>query len=445
MNGMILEPTAFEESLLKQTNVEQIIMIQQHEQQEELNEQSSFLLKRTTTSMNTSSTTCLSDLGGGIHDHYINSNNNDDDHLSTNEVNGSSSSSPNNKNNDPKQHPLHQAFESVGNKVQHWKRQQEEKQRQENVHLRKQASRLIQEAAQSLPEGKLLLRRQQLHELGPMGVALFSPIEGGLLMAAAAESRDETNENSSSDFGVSRMKQEEDHCSAGNKCQELDSKDAVSARTENSTPADDFSDDDEVYLHVIPDDDTVPRLLSESVMKELLVQAMPHTLHGRWWKRLFSITRDGDSFDTFLNNVKGYEHSLIVVQTTRGDVLGGFADAAWDQGCRTTDKEGRFFGMGTSFLFSLVPSSSSETDDSPIQVFKWTGANMYNQLCRKQDGGVVGMGGGGGSFGLVLQQEFTKGSSGACETYGNASSLTMHSDGCFDILNFEVYGFERYW
>ena len=285
--------------------------------------------------------------------------------------------------------PLEKAFRSVGKSVQDWRMKMTQRRQFREAHLLQEAHKETEFANSS--EG-IQLRQKRLENLGEMGMALFSPIDG------AFDSRNE---------------------------EEHETKDSF-ARTTTEIPLD---GDNEIRIHVIPDDDTIPHLLSESVMKEL-VKAMPFTLHGRSWKRLYSITRDGDSFEAFLNGIQKNEYTLVVVQTTRGEILGGFADAAWDLGCRTID--GRFFGTGTSFLFSLA--------QGPIQIFRWKGVNEYSQLCRH---GCIGMGGGGGSFGLFLQDDFTRGSSGACDTYGNQSPLA--SSECFDILNFEVYGFERFW
>lgn len=194
------------------------------------------------------------------------------------------------------------------------------------------------------------------------------------------------------------------------------------------------SDEYDIVLTASSCDNEIPRLLKESSVMLKLACAMPDTLHGRLWKRVYSIARDGDSFDSFINKVKGRENTLIVVQTTSGDILGGFADASWDHGCR--NKDGRFFGTGRSFLFAV------DGDTHAVGIFRWQGVNEYSQLCRKVDG-CIGMGGGGGTFGIFLQDNFTKGSSGACETYGN--TRTLASTECFDILNFEVYGFEQFW
>lgn len=397
-------------------------------------EEKSFFKK--TSTMETISTACLSDVGT-TSSCFISTKNHDlrtttttttqeiilvaaedeEESSSTNDhhdcITTSSSSSK-----DENENPFHQTLANVlGKTVQQWKDQQADKRQKEDELVRRQ---LVHEAQS--PKGRR--KQERLLEF-----ALF-----GEEALAMTESRDEDDSTSAQNLLFTRTNEKELHNGLlVSKTKELE--DVLSVRTENSTPADsDNEDDDDIYLHLVPNDDTVPRLLSKGIMKELLVQGMPSTLHGRWWNRLFSITRDGDSFDTFLNKVAGYDHTLIVVQTTRGEVIGGFADSAWDQ---TRDEE--FFGMGTSFLFSLA-------DDSSLQLFKWTGENMYNQVARrKEHGGCIGMGGGGsGSFGLMLQREFTKGSSGACDTYGNTSSLTKQQE-CFDILNFEVYGFERYW
>lgn len=297
--------------------------------------------------------------------------------------------------------PLEKALRSVTKKVSKWRKKMAQRRKVQEAHLLQQVQKEA-EFAHS-PEG-IRLRRKRLESLGEMGMALFAPIEG-----AFSECRDELDAD-----GVSGPKE--------------------MLMTRSAGPVDDDDDhaDDFIRIHVVPDDDSIPRLLSESVMKEL-VKAMPYTLLGRSWTRLFSITRDGDSFGTFLNGVEQNESTVVVIQTTRGEIIGGFADATWE--CRGAD--GNFFGAGTSFLFSLVRSEHAD----PVRIYRWQGANDYSQVCRQ---GCIGMGGGGGCFGLFLQDDFTKGSSGACETYGNPGPLT--SAECFDILNFEVYGFsERFW
>lgn len=294
--------------------------------------------------------------------------------------------------------PLEKALRSVTKKVLSWRKKLAKRQKLQEAHLLQQVQKETEFA--NSPEG-IRLRQKRLESLGEMGVALFAPIEGA--------------------FGEDR----DDH--------EDRKKELKLCRTDTPANAQHDNGNDHIQVQVIPDDPTIPRLLSEGIMNQL-VKAMPFTLHGRSWKRLFSISRDGDSFGTFMDSVKRNDYTVIVVQTTRGEIIGGFADAAWD--CRTI--EGCFYGAGTSFLFSLIQSNDHP---DPFQIYRWRGVNDYSQMCRQ---GCIGMGGGGGSFGLCVQDDFTKGSSGACETYGNSGPLT--SSQCFDILNFEVYGFaDRTW
>jgi hypothetical protein len=62
--------------------------------------------------------------------------------------------------------------------------------------------------------------------------------------------------------------------------------------------------------------------------------------------------------------------------------------------------------------------------------------NDYCQLCDIQAGRIAL--GGGGNFGLVLQDNFMRGSSGPCATFENACLVSGR--GGFDVVEFEVYG-----
>jgi TLD len=284
------------------------------------------------------------------------------------------------------------------------------------------------------------LRRKKLIYLGEMGLTLFYPIDAVFV--------------SWEDEEVHRCKPCDSHF--------LSTNDAWEEDEEFDTPR----------IHVVSEDpsdsteEIPPFLLSMSIMKEMVQTAMPATLWGRSWIRIFSISRDGDSFGTFLHRVQSYVPTLLVIQTTKGEIVGGFADSPWE--CRPENMKYRsssnasgdsFVGMtGASFLFSLVPMTSqmgngknprqaplkqATISDPIMRIYRWQGVNNYNQICRHREGSI-GMGGGGGCFGLFLQDEFSKGTSGACDTYGNPGPLT--STTCFDVLNFEVYGFaDRVW
>jgi hypothetical protein len=196
-----------------------------------------------------------------------------------------------------------------------------------------------------------------------------------------------------------------------------------------------------------------PMILSIEMMSQLEACCFEHgsfTVTGlKRWKRLYSVARDGDSFASFLNHVQNEKHTVLVVKPMIGDtVLGAYVDTEWRSGGGgiaasetsllprglASSLSPRFYGTSYSFLFSFNPK---------LSVFKWTGRNNYNQLCA---GGRIALGGGGqeANFGLCIEDCFRKGSSGHCETYNNLPLAGVDNE-FFDILAFEVYGFENPW
>jgi len=272
----------------------------------------------------------------------------------------------------------------------------------------------------------------------------------------------------------------------------------------------------------------IPRILTLECMQSIVDSgALPLGLRESRWVRLYSAERDGSSFNTFLAKVAGCVTSVIVGRTRAGDVLGGFVASPWSKrGRMDTILAGGdgFYGTGEAFLFEVTKrkvdgrrmgrlnqsrvradgcsdfegSFESEhdvlsgqtapegsTDSVPVgehkedlaetekqqqrvNIYRWTGANQYFQLCDIQRGRIA-MGGGGeeSDFGICFEDDFSRGSSGPCDTFGNWRPLAMSSSstcsitsksqrgrnaalggGCtstsFDLMDFEVYGFINY-
>jgi hypothetical protein len=231
-------------------------------------------------------------------------------------------------------------------------------------------------------------------------------------------------------------------------------------------------------VDVVPEPQDVmedcPRLLSEAVMQYLTEHGLPVVIKMRRWVRAYSLARDGDSFEMMMTLVSPHKFSLMVVKTTQGEVFGGFVDSPWDSG-----KAFGFYGGGQAFLFSLYqdptfdyngngdgdgdqqdsdnkntrrhiktsPKLSSSSlgeggghqHEEQVTIYGWTGANTYFQVCDESKGSFA-MGGGGadGTFGLCVEDCFWKGSTGPCDTYGNAPLAKQQQ---FEIVDFEVYGF----
>ena len=219
-----------------------------------------------------------------------------------------------------------------------------------------------------------------------------------------------------------------------------------------AVPADDIAaaqDPDEVDSDWVPpvriqEEENVssaPFLLNESQRQCIAQQVLPKGIAYAKWKRLYSLARDGDSFEACLRLVQGHAQTLMVVRTSTNELLGGFADMTWES---SAIAGAVYHGGPTSCLYSFVGTRNAITEKSgtkkkDIHVYKWTGANRYIQLCDTQHK-MLAFGGGGddGAFGLSVAQDFQHGSSGPCATFDNAP---LASNGNFSIVDLEIYCF----
>lgn len=176
----------------------------------------------------------------------------------------------------------------------------------------------------------------------------------------------------------------------------------------------------------------IPPILSPDQMKSLALSgALPASLDYCKWERMYSLSRDGDSFDTFLRNIEGRDRTVLVVKTTLGKIFGGYADTRWEaRGMHRQAHE--FYGTGQACLFQY-------TNQNQVNIYKWSGANRYIQLCDSTKR-IIAFGGGGdeGVFGLCIEDDFRRGTTGHCETFQNEP---LCEDGYFDVVDLEVWGF----
>jgi hypothetical protein len=203
-----------------------------------------------------------------------------------------------------------------------------------------------------------------------------------------------------------------------------------------------FSDEEEHYpVDIEPESAsdlrTCPRLLTDSMIQQLH-DSLPDALQMNKWERCFSIGRDGDSFLTFTNFCAAYQHTLIVIKTVSGHLLGGFATESWG-GHR---KKHSYYGTGQSFVFcdhpAVLPGYDADLDPSKeLSLYSWSGDNNYCQICNVGEQKLAM--GGVGDFGLIIQENFNRGQTGRCRTYNNPP-LTPDLAGLFEIESFEVYG-----
>ena len=178
--------------------------------------------------------------------------------------------------------------------------------------------------------------------------------------------------------------------------------------------------------------DFLPFILSRSQMQTIAATGLPVSVKWCRWKRCYSLARDGDSFEAMLRLVKSNEKTLLVIRSTTGAIFGGYADSTWQSPLQAGNT---FYGTGQAMLYKI-------NDDNEVKIYKWSGMNRYIQLCDTVDKRLaMGGGGTGGNFGLCVEEDFSRGSTGPCQTFENEP---LCEGGEFDILDFEVYGFLSY-
>jgi hypothetical protein len=181
-------------------------------------------------------------------------------------------------------------------------------------------------------------------------------------------------------------------------------------------------------------------ILTPEQMHQIAIHVLPKTIAYCQWRRVYSLNRDGDSFEGCLRNVSHVARSLMVVRTTRGAVFGGYADSPWRP---TGMGSARFYGSALACLFSVKdPEKFVEGIKSPknlLNVYRWSGKNRYIQLCDSSSK-MLAFGGGGsdGAFGLCVQEDFQSGSTGACDTFDNAPLCDQET---FEIVDVEFWEF----
>ena len=177
-----------------------------------------------------------------------------------------------------------------------------------------------------------------------------------------------------------------------------------------------------------------PFILSLDEMHQIACKVLPRGIVYCRWKRLYSLARDGDSFDACLRLLADDARTLLVVRTSRNAVFGGYADSVWEPFLKGGAS---YFGSAKACLFKIEPASNG--GDGKVKAFHWSGANRYVQLCDPSNR-MLAFGGGGdeGEFGLCVEDDFQRGSTGHCATFDNEPLCDERQ---FKIVNMEVYGF----
>jgi len=203
---------------------------------------------------------------------------------------------------------------------------------------------------------------------------------------------------------------------------------SISIKTEPEDENDDEEENEDYNLVLrVPDAVSCPTLLTYDLLSKLS-SSLPRSLQSRTWERSFCIARDGDSIQHMLRLCQPYHQTLLVVQTTKGQVFGAFCTGKWQPFRTKTQNCNTYYGNGQSFLFAC-------DDNDDVEVYRWSGKNHYCQLCQVEQNRIAM--GGEGDFGLILEDNFSKGRTGYCATYSNPPLV---EDGHFEIAALEIYG-----
>ncbi|KAL7475185.1 hypothetical protein ACHAW6_001112 [Cyclotella cf. meneghiniana] len=97
-----------------------------------------------------------------------------------------------------------------------------------------------------------------------------------------------------------------------------------------------------------------PHILTQSIIEQL-------PFHDQKWECLFSSSRDGPSFGTFMRQVRGHTRTIVVVKADNGKIYGAYATDPWSG--RHTIRGGT---EATSFLFEVPPSYVKKGQMSPL-------------------------------------------------------------------------------
>jgi hypothetical protein len=334
--------------------------------------------------------------------------------------------------------------------------------------------------------------------VGDVGLALFSPLHEEAFIPLPESQSPVTayvapNALTSDPIDVVESRQEEEEQASKRddnrrspKTEELENKwefvaleDEAAATSEEEEEEEDFEEDadrsyimlEEYPVEVVPEDpselEACPRIMTDALLQQLVDEGLPDELKMNKWQRVFAIGRDGDNFLTMVDYCSHFRYTLVAMKTTQGHVLGGFASERWNSpqgssGGSYNNRRQSYYGTGQSFLFTNHPdvvaqqqeelllsrrrrSRGNSLSQPPppqqqplVAIFKWTGANEYCQIC-DVDKGTLAMGG-GGAFGLIVEEDFNRGVTSSCYTFGNPCLIPDHHDGRFEIESFEVYG-----
>jgi len=166
-------------------------------------------------------------------------------------------------------------------------------------------------------------------------------------------------------------------------------------------------------------------------MRVKIHRSLPRRCQMANWHLLYSTKTHGTSIRTLLAKCVDVSPVLLVVTTTLGEVFGGFAG-------KPLNESKLYGGSGESYLWTMVAEPLEEGNvqrvSDVVTSFPWSRKNEYFVLVQHDKIAF----GGGGSFGLYIDETLCRGSTNVCITY-DSKPLCEGKD--FDVAILDIWCF----
>ena len=134
------------------------------------------------------------------------------------------------------------------------------------------------------------------------------------------------------------------------------------------------------------------------------------------WRRLFCLSKDGCSYQTFFTRTERASPVVMVVVSSDGDKFGCFMSG-------TFSRSKKYYGNGEMFVFAMWQK---------VRVFRASGANTFYACSTESEISI----GGGGCSAIWMDGNMLNGFSESCPTF---DSPPLVKEERFKVLNVEVW------
>lgn len=163
-------------------------------------------------------------------------------------------------------------------------------------------------------------------------------------------------------------------------------------------------------------------------------------------RQLFSSENHGTSLITLYKKLDEdpYPHreTIFVIKALSGEIFGAYCASYWAERQLKENLDGRFFGLGQTFLFSIDPQcvkypwvGTAKEEGVPVNQHD---IPMSASMFQSGDNHNLLIGGGGSGNGIYLDSTFRHCRSARCDTFNNRP-MVKNED--FEASAIEVFGF----